>query len=51
MRKYPGKVGDRKVPERPSSVCETWFNLQYIRERRRREEKKTEREVGERKKE
>ena len=24
-----------------------WFNLQYIRERRRKEEKKTEREVGE----
>lgn len=44
-------MGDRKVTECPSSVYKTWFNLQYIRERRRREEKKTEREVGERKKE
>lgn len=50
MRKYPGQVGDSKVTECLSSVCKTWFNLQYIRERRRKEEKKIKREVGEKRK-
>lgn len=44
-------MGNSQVTECLCSVCKAWFNPQYRKEGRRREEKDGQREAGERKKE